>query len=247
METTYKGTSPGARNQRGVFVGPGSTYITLENLDAGSVGSWFADNLTVRGGDYGPCDAVSGDSVCGNNKQDVSTNVLIENAYFHDLEYDASAPDAHWECMYLNGGKNVTIRGNRFERCAIFDLFVTISGPDAKAIGHENLRIENNYFAPATNGLGSPSRGWSSLALSWCQNSAQPAYRGVLIQGNNFADGAASIERDLNADAAGCQWQNVRVVGNRLGWSGGCQSGWTYENNVFFGGTGCGATNVRGG
>ena len=96
----------------------------------------------------------SGDNVCGNNKQDVSTNVLIEGAYFHDLEYDPSAPDAHWECMYLNGGKNVTIRGNRFERCAIFDLFVTISGPDARAIGHENLTIENNYFAPATNGLG---------------------------------------------------------------------------------------------
>ena len=36
METTYKGSSPGAGNQQGVHVGPGSTYITLENLDAGS-------------------------------------------------------------------------------------------------------------------------------------------------------------------------------------------------------------------
>ena len=165
MEMTYKGSSPGAGNQQGVWVGPGATYITLEDLDAGSVSSWMADHLTVRGGDYGPCDAVTGSNVCGNNKQDVSTNVLIEGAYFHDLEYDASAPDAHWECMYLNGGRNVTIRGNRFERCAIFDLFVTISGPDAGAIGHENLTIENNWFAPATNGLGSPSRGWSSLSV----------------------------------------------------------------------------------
>jgi hypothetical protein len=246
METTYKGSGQAPGNQRGVFVGQGSTYITLENIDAGSVSSWFADHLTVRGGDYGPCNAVSGDNVCSNNKQDVSTNVLIENAYFHDLEYDASAPDAHWECMYLNGGKNVTIRGNRFERCAIFDLFVTISGSDARAIGHENLTIENNYFAPATNGLGSPSRGWSSLAVSWCQNSSQPAYRNVLIQGNNFADGKAGIERDLNADAAGCRWSNVQVKGNRLLWQG-CQNGWTYESNVFFGGTGCGPTNTRGG
>ena len=197
------------------------------------------------GGDYGPCDAVTGNNVCSNNKQDVSTNVLIEGAYFHDLEYDASAPDAHWECMYLNGGRNVTIRGNRFERCAIFDLFVTISGPDAKATGHENLTIENNCFGPATNGLGNPSRGWSSLALSWCQNSAQPAYRNVLIQGNNFSDGKAGIERDLNADGAGCRWSNVTVKNNRLMWQG-CQNGWTYENNVFFGGTGCGPTNTRG-
>ena len=154
METTYKGSSPGAGNQQGVHAGPGSSYITLENLDAGSVRSWKADHLTVKGGDYGPCDAVTGNNVCSNNMQDVSTNVLIEGAYFHDLEYDPSAPDAHWECMYLNGGRNVTIRGNRFERCAIFDLFVTISGPDAEAIGHENLTIENNWFGPATNGLG---------------------------------------------------------------------------------------------
>ena len=26
----------------------------------------------------------------------------------------------------------------------------------------------------------------------------------------------------------------------------GCQNGWAYENNVFFGGTGCGPTNTRG-
>ena len=249
MEMAYKGTNPGAGNQQGVHAGPGSSYITLEDIDAGSVSSWFADHFTVRGGDYGPCDAIASSSpnVCGNNKQDVSTDVLIEGAYFHDLEYDASAPDAHWECMYINGGKNVTIRGNRYERCAIFDLFVTISGPDAARIGHENLTIENNWFGPATNGLGSPSRGWSSLAVSWCQNaSSQPGYRNVLIQGNNFADGNAGIERDLNADAAGCTWSNVQVKNNRLMWQG-CQNGWTYENNVFFGGIGCGATNTRGG
>jgi hypothetical protein len=247
METTYKGSNPGAGNQQGVHAGPGSTHITLEDIDAGSVSSWFADHLTVRGGDYGPCDAISSGNanVCGNNKQDISTNVLIEGAYFHDLEYDLSAPDAHWECMYINAGRNVTIRGNRFERCAIFDLFVTLSGPDARDMGHENLTIENNWFAPATNGFGVPSRGWSSLAVSWCQNSSQPAYRNVLIQGNNFADGKAGIELDLNADAAGCKWSNVVVRGNRLMWQG-CQKGWTYEQNVFFGGIGCGPTNTRG-
>ena len=113
METTYKGSAPGGGTKRGIHVAPGSTYITLESMDAGSISSWFADHLTVRGGDYGSCDAVTGSNVCSNNKQDLSTNVLIEDAYFHDLEYDASAPDAHWECMYINGSVNVTIRGNR--------------------------------------------------------------------------------------------------------------------------------------
>jgi chitodextrinase len=242
MEMTYKGSSPGAGNQQGVHAGPGSTYITLEDIDAGSVSSWFADHLTIRGGDYGPCDAIaSGNAnVCGNNKQDISTNVLIEGAYFHDLEYDPSAPDAHWECMYINAGRNVTIRGNRFERCAIFDLFVTLSGPDARAMGHENLTIENNWFAPATNGFGSPSRGWSSLAVSWCQNAPQPSYRNVKIRNNSFGPGAG-IEKDLNADAAGCQWQNVSVTGN-IGTYGGCQNGWTYAGNLFVGSQKCSAS-----
>jgi chitodextrinase len=233
METSYKGSSPGAGNQLGIHVGPGSTSITLEDMDAGSISSWFADHLTVRGGDYGPCDAVSGQNVCSNNKQDVSTNVLIEGAYFHDLEYDASAPGAHWECMYINGGRGVTIRGNRYERCAIFDVFVTISGPDAGRIGHENLTIENNFFAPATNGYGSPSRGWASLSLSWCQNASQPAYRNVNIRNNSFGPGAG-IERDLNADGAGCRWQNVSATGNILA-HGGCQNGWSYSNNLWVG------------
>jgi hypothetical protein len=255
VELTYKGTSPGAGNQRGVWVGPvannesianGSKRVTLIDIDAGSVASWFATDLTVQGGDYGPCDALASGNICGNNKQDVGTNILIEGAYFHDLEYDESNPDAHYECMYINGGRNVTIRGNRYERCAIFDLFVTISGPDAGKIGHENLRIENNYFGPATNGWGVPSRGWSSLSVAWCQNSSQPAYRNVLIQGNDFAGGKAGIERDLNADGAGCKWSNVLVKGNTLMWQG-CQNGWVYEDNIFHGGTGCGPTNTKGG
>ena len=70
METTYKGSDPGAGNQRGIHVAPGSTNITLESMDAGSISSWFADRLTVRGGDYGPCDAVTGSNVCSNNKQE---------------------------------------------------------------------------------------------------------------------------------------------------------------------------------
>jgi hypothetical protein len=66
----------------------------------------------------------------------------------------------------------------------------------------------------------------------------------VLIQGNDFDGGKAGIERDLNADAAGCTWSNVLVKANTLLWQG-CQNGWRYEDNRFAGGTGCGPSNVR--
>jgi hypothetical protein len=83
-------------------------------------------------------------------------------------------------------------------------------------------------------------RGWSSLSLSWCQNSAQPSYRNVTIRNNSFQNGAG-IEKDLNAQQAGCQFQNVRVTGNLAAY-GGCQSGFTYAYNVWTGGSKCSAT-----
>ena len=89
MEMTYKSSEPGAGNQQGIFVGPGSTFITLEHMDAGNVHTWFADHVTIKGGDYGPCHAVWGSpNICGNSKLDVSTNVTIDGARFHDYRFD---------------------------------------------------------------------------------------------------------------------------------------------------------------
>jgi hypothetical protein len=232
METSYKGSAPGARNQRGVFVGPGSSHIQLESMDVGSVDSWFADNLVVRSSDLGPCDAVV-DNVCGNNKQDVSTNVLFEQNVIHDLNYDPSNVGAHWECMYLNGGRNVTIRSNVFRGCAIFDIFATISGPDARAIGHENLTIENNWFEKAWTENGQ-NRDTAIVLGAGCQASVQPALRNVTVRFNSFQAGAGIVTD--NAYSAGCQYQNVQIVGN-IGNFQGCTNTWAYSYNLWTGGT----------
>jgi hypothetical protein len=232
FETSYAD----ATHQRGVHSQPGSTNVTWEDIDAGSVSSWMTDGLTVLGGDYGPC--YSPPVSCTNNKQDASTDVLIDGAVFHDL---LAAPGDHWECMYVNGSDGFTLRNSRFRGCAIFDVFLTISGPDAGAMGHEDVLIENNWFESAWTENG-PTRGWSALSLSWCQNAAQPSYRDVLIRQNSFQAGAG-IERDLNAPGAGCQFQNVRVVGNIAAF-GGCQSGFAYAFNVWQGGT-CSASDLN--
>ena len=237
METTYKGTAPAAQNQRSIFVGPGSKFIRLEHMDAGSVDSWFADNLAVIGGDYGPCYAVGvGSNVCGNNKQDVSTNVLIDGVTFHDMRFDdscfASGADCHWECMYLNGGRNVTIRNSKFFRCALFNIFVTISGPDAKAIGHKNLVIENNWFATpwteSAGGGGTASRA-SGIALAWCKNSPAEGYQDVYVRFNSFAANT-SFWSDDNAT---CTWNNVNFIGNVSQFQGSCDPRSTYAYNIW--------------
>jgi chitodextrinase len=234
METTYRTAEPGAGNQRAIYIGPGSTNIRLENMDAGSVDTWFADQVTIKGGDFGPCHAVWGSNVCANNKFDVTSNVLIDGATFHDLRFDetcftVSGADCHWECMYINSSNNFTVRNSKFRGCAIFDIFATISGPDAARVGHRNLRIENNWFAaPWTEGpnnSGQPARS-TAVALAWCGNSSL-GYRDVTVAFNSFQRNA-----NLFVDRApGCQFQNTRVVGNLM-MRGRCEPDFVYSHNL---------------
>ncbi len=235
MELTTRGSEPGAGNQEGIWIGPGSTNISLIDMDAGSVNTWFADKVTIKGGDYGPCHAVWGqNNVCGNTKFDVTTNVLVDGATFHDYRFDetcftVSGADCHWECMYINGSKNVTIRNSKFRQCAIFDIFATISGPDAAQLGHDGLLIENNWFgAPYTESLGGGSPGRpSAVSLAWCQNSSK-GYKNTTVRFNSFARNT-HLQIDPNPS---CVFDNINVVGNLMMWDG-CQSRWAWQYNVW--------------
>jgi hypothetical protein len=236
METTYHRVGLSSRNRRGIFVGPGSRRITLENMVAGSVDSWLANGLTVRGGDYGPCNVVMfSRNVCGNNKHDLSANILIDGATFRDMRMDDSCflpgADCHWECMYLNATTNMTIRNSKFFNCTLYNIFVTISGPDAAARGHKNLLIENNWFAApwteAPNGAGQPHRP-SAISLAWCVNSPSHGYRDVHIRFNSFSPNTG-IEMDRTS---ACVWDNVRVTGNLLQYQG-CDPRTTYVYNIW--------------
>jgi hypothetical protein len=243
MSLVTNAEEPGAGNQRGIFIGPQSTYITLEDMDAGNVHTWQADHVTVKGGDYGPCHAVWPliKSVCGNSKLDVSTNVTIDGATFHDYRLDESCfgddADCHWECMYVNAGRNITIKNSRFRQCALFDIFATMSGSSAAEMGHRNLRIENNWFASPwdeTPAGGSPTRS-GAVYLAWCQNGPAVGYENVVIGFNSF-EAHAGIQLDALPE---CAWKDIRIVGN-LAMGLGCvedddgiAAGWSYDYNVW--------------
>ena len=235
MHLKVKGSPPGARNQEGISVGAGSKHIRLEHMDAGSVNTWLADHVTVLGGDYGPCDAIAGaTNVCGNSILDVSSNVTIDGALFHDYRFDATCfadgADCHWECVYVNGGRNVTIRNSKFRDCTLYDIFATISGPDAASLGHRNLTIENNWFdTPWTEDTSGGERARpSAVSLAWCQNSPQ-GYRGVVVRFNSFQRNTG-LELDRNM---ACRFEDVRIVGNLLSYPGNCDSRITYAYNVW--------------
>jgi hypothetical protein len=243
MKLATRDAEPGKGNQTGVFVGGRSSHITLDDIDAGSFTTWKADHVLVSGGDYGPCDVVwPFADTCGNSKIDVSTDVTVDGATFHDYRFDetcfADGADCHYECMYVNAGRNVTVKNSTFRGCAVFDLFVTLSGLDAATMGHRDLTIENNWFAtPWTEdpGGGKPTR-TSGVALAWCQNAPPVGYQNVRIAFNSFA-ADTGLEVD---ETAPCTWEDIDVVGNLMRWNG-CQqgedgtieAGWAYDYNVW--------------
>ena len=235
MRTAVKGSEPGRGNRHGIFVGPGSRYIKLRRMRAGSVSTWKADHVVVRGGSYGPCHAVAGaSSVCGNSTIDVSTNVTIAGALFHDYRFDESCfsggADCHWECMYVNGSRNITIKRSRFRDCALFDIFVTLSGPDAYNMGHRNLRIESNWFDTPwdeSSPAGATRSRSTALSLAWCTNSPR-GYRNVLIRFNSFQRNTGLVtHRDP------CVFEDVRAIGNLLAYSGSCEPRVKYRYNLW--------------
>ena len=232
MELTYADPD----HQRGIWVGVGSGQIRLERMDAGNISTWLADGVAVIGGDFGPCRAPA--SGCWLNNIDVSDNVLIDGAVFHDYNYLPSclqSGDCHWRAIYINGGRNITLR-NSTVRDSVFAPWTTISGSEAAVRGNENILIENNQFGrPVQSPITS---GWQN---AWCQNGSQPSYRGITIRFNSFARGSeADFPGWYNAEF-GCRVQNYRVYGNVFGGRPVCPSeqtqivGVSYQYNVYAG------------
>jgi hypothetical protein len=235
MRTAFAGRGV----QRPVSALPGTRDVTLRGLDAGSFTLWGVRDVRVLGGDWGPCH-VGPDTDCSNAKIDSgpdrfpTSDVLVDGARFHDFRFGPECwnvgSECHFECMYVNGSRNVTIRNSKFRDCALYDIFVTLSGPAAANVGHVGLTIENNWFdtpwdenGPAT----AQRRRSSALALNWCQNSPL-GYRDVRIRFNSFQR-STGILHDLNPE---CRFENVRVVGNLLAWDA-CDTRWSYDYNVW--------------
>jgi hypothetical protein len=179
----------------------------------------------------------------GNSKLDASTNVTIDGATFHDYRFDescfADGADCHWECLYVNGGRNVTIKNSKLLGCALFYVFLTLFGEHAGELGHRNLRIENNWFATPwdENPDGAAPTRTGAVFLAWCQNGPPVGYENVHVGFNAFA-GHTALQVDQGPTIA-CGWKDIDVVGNLMLGLGchedndGIADGWTYAYNVY--------------
>jgi hypothetical protein len=142
VETTYTNVG-GRRHQCGISVGRRNAHhVTLVEIDAGMI--WFgADDVTVRGGDFGP-------SVDENMKIEYGTghaprNILIEGAVIHD----ARSHEQHQECLALWGGQRITIRNSVFSNCETFHIWI-----DAEGGVISDVLLEGNTFTQPDVSLG---------------------------------------------------------------------------------------------
>jgi hypothetical protein len=217
----------------------GSNDITWRNLDACNFGIDASHDITVDGGDWGPCNA--GDGGCGNNHLygNDSTNITIENAVIHD--FTKTNDSQHFECLIdfgTGGTTGLVIRNNWFHNCVVYDIFLQQLGETIRPI-----TIENNFFDHSTgNGypVGDYGNGeWRSIAFS----PRNTPFSDVLVRFNSFqADGGIS----LNDDSDGTTYSNFRVVGNLIGHANCGIAGVTYLYNVYADNSTCGGTGELG-
>jgi chitodextrinase len=199
--------------------------VTLDRIDGGSFFIRGGVRVTVRGSDWGPCPSpASGSSAnqClgyyGPQQSRISyestpsdtSNILVEGNVFHD--HPAVSPD-HWECLWTNGAKDVTFRGNIVRGCQNTGAFWLDPGSQTGLAG--TWVFENNWFLDNGSAIG--------IGRLPLQNGR------VIIRFNSFGPGAGILYHGSGSDTG-----TVRIVGNILG-RANCFPGASVSHNVFMG------------
>jgi hypothetical protein len=206
--------------------------LTWINLDAGNFYVRGVQNLLIKGGDWGPCGSRGTPNCGGNSKIDYpqgeqpNDRITIDGALFHD--YRIENPSDHFECLFLAGGTNITIRNSRFVNCEFFDIFTQYTGGS-----FDGLTISGNWFGQPWNGQGAQNR---STAIELSPRGTP--YANVLLQRNSFADGTGVTWNDEGRDLT---YTNVRAVDNIFGTTPDCYLSVTFQSNLAPDGNVCGA------
>lgn len=199
----------------------GTTDVTWRGLRACN---WYligVRDVTIVGGVWGPCTTDGSDSnPCANNKIDFqpprpSRDVVIDGGLYHDYRIIRGS-GAHFECMFIVGGWNVTVRRARFHNCSIFDIFVQyyqdLNFPKLEGTPYNGLTFENNFFAPPID-IENNQVVPTALFFSNLPQSLGYEYRNVLVRFNSFYKSWVSFN-DGRDSYDQFRYHNVRLVGN---------------------------------
>ena len=209
----------------GVVLTGDATNVILDRIDGGSFMIEGARNVTVRNSDWGPCDAPGGPCYGisgfyeGQNRiaechgcATTTNNILIENNVVHDYTISPRS-GAHSECFWINGGGNVTFRGNRIYNCTT----------TAWSIGEHSRQLLTGTWVIEGNWIGKTHNA-SSLNLT------QYPYTGrMIVRSNSFGPNST-----LGTEEGGTDTGTISAYRNIFGrWDDWCIPGATYRDNLF--------------
>ncbi|QEC50090.1 hypothetical protein FSW04_22620 [Baekduia soli] len=115
-------------------------------------------DMAIRGGSVGGANLPDGthpeiQRVYGSDPLIVPTRLTIEGVWFHDV--NTTSPTAHVDCLQIENGEDLVIRGNRFERCGSVGLRMSY-GADGNEAPPQHVLIEDNVFGPCRDTPVSP-------------------------------------------------------------------------------------------
>ena len=117
-------------------------------ISAGNLYVTGGEHVALRGGDVGGVVSPDGthpeiQRVYHSSPLIVPTDLTIEGVRFHDIT--TTHPSAHTDCLQIENGDGIVLRGNRFERCGSTGLRMSW-GSDTQDGPPTHVLIENNVF-----------------------------------------------------------------------------------------------------
>jgi hypothetical protein len=201
----------------------GTTDVTWKDLRACNFYMIGAKDIRILGGVWGPCTTDgSSASACANNKIDFdpglpTERVVIDGAVVRDYRV-VPGSGAHFECLFVVGGWDVTIRRSKFENCAYFAVMLQYYGdinyPRMSQAPFNRITIENNFFGPVLDEAGRPNR-WTAIWFSHLNDQQPYEFANVIIRYNSFYKASVSFNGG-HEDFSGFTLTNVRLYANIL-------------------------------
>jgi hypothetical protein len=172
---------------------------TYRNFDVISSGAQAPTNISFIGGSAGP--AVDENNIIGSNGTSTTaspTNIRIQGVRIHDYTL-APGSGAHVDCLQVWAANGLTVTGNRFSDCEVFDIFVQLL-PGGFAGTPRNVTIQNNFLDCCRSGF-------YSIMLPYHTGATGGSHFTNVTIRNNSTDKAITADPDAT-------YTNVKIDGN---------------------------------
>jgi hypothetical protein len=172
---------------------------TYKTFDVISSGTQAPTNISFIGGSAGP--AADENNIIGSNGTSTTaspTNIRIQGVHIHDYTLTPGS-GAHVDCLQVWAANGLTIGGNRFNNCEVFDVFLQFL-PGGSAGTPRNVTIQNNFLDCCRSGF-------YSIMLPYHTGATGGSHFSNVTIRNNSTDKAITADPDA-------AYTNVKIDGN---------------------------------